>query len=63
MKYLILFMLFLSACTPKNCVEYSEVTEVGGCDKYAHCAVRLKNGQKKYEYSPLTGDKVCVRRE
>lgn len=69
MVKLIIFlsMLYLVASLATStmevrCAEYSEIVEIGGCNKY-ECGVRLKNGRISRQSTPVIGQIICLRNE
>lgn len=57
MKYLyIILILSLTSCKIRNCKEvYTEVLEVGGCDRFGSCGVMTIYGKANI-YNPVKGE-------
>lgn len=66
MKYIfIAVFVYLVAClttVTEQCLSYARITQIGGCDRYAECMVKLSDGSRKKIIYPLVDDVVCVNR-
>lgn len=47
---------------PIVCVEYHKIVEIGGCERYGLCGVKLDDGSKAYENLPIIGQEICTKR-
>ena len=65
MKLLTILLIILAGCTNEHWVRSTicddrTVVDVGGCNKYGYCKVKLSDGTKEFMDMPLKGDYYCV---
>ena len=57
----IIIVIVYTVKHPMKCVQYKQVTLIGGCDKNGYCGVSYNDGSSGWVRYPVVGDDVCLK--